>query len=1118
MMRKLRWLCFVLPVLLASNNNALAQGATTAGMNGRITDQDGQPLPGATVIAEHKPTSSQFGNITDETGAFRLANMNVGGPYEVTVTFVGYQPFVRGGIFLNLGQTYRLEAQLTDDIQELEELEIVAKRGEVFDGNRTAPETNLGEYEIEQLPTVSRSLNDFTRLSPLANTSVGINGAISFGGLNNRYNSIFIDGAANNDLFGLANSGTNGGQTGISPISIDAIEQFQIVLAPYDVRLGGLAGAGINAVTRSGSNEFEGSVYYLVSNEDFAGDTPTDDPDVPQTKLADFSNKTYGLRIGGPIVKDKLFFFFNAEIQRDETPQPFDIQTYDGSLQAPAFLNTTDGAFSNAQEAFDAITNKLQTDYGYEPGSFTNTVNSLEGEKFLGRIDWNLSREHKITLRHSYTKADQFGPPRATSRSIFSANSGQTFPSTTNSSALEVKSTFGNSISNSFILGLTFVRDDREVTGQPFPSILINDGDADIQTGAEPFSHANIVNQDVITITNNLNIYKGKHTITLGTHNEFFSIFNVFLPFHPPQYSFANLDKFLVGNNGTPEAFLFLYGHEQSDENIGDNAVSVAADFSTVQLGFYAQDEYQVNNDLKLTAGLRVDIPIFNDDAPSNPDFDNNTIPLIEAEGYDLEGARAGQAPSAQAHFSPRFGFNYDISGNKTTQIRGGVGIFTSRIPYVWPGGIYLRNGLTSGFTVLFDGAGFGPPGVGGIEFEPDLTQQPAITGGPQGDVDLFAEDFKFPQIFKSSLGIDQQLPWWGLISTFEFQYTTKINDVLYEMVNKPRLPIGNLAGGPDNRPIFDPTLLDPTYNNITLATNTDEGYTVSLTAQLQKAFDNGFTGNLSYAYTKAESLFDGTVFINSSQWQEYHSINGRNFADNLQNSQFNTGSRISGYVSYRKEYLNNFASSITLFYNGQSGIPFSYVYNDNDGQLNNDDPNLDEPRNLIYIPARPEDINLVDQVDENGNVIASAQEQWQALDAFIEGDDYLSENRGEFAERNAARMPFTNILDLRFAQEFFLNTGDMRHTLEVSIDIFNFTNLLNDDWGRVYQISDNQNFQLIRFTGFQDTDGDGDSGVADGETTPTFTFTDPGDPWDIVQSGVNSARWNARFQIRYSF
>ncbi|WP_026210774.1 TonB-dependent receptor [Flexithrix dorotheae] len=1104
MRKNLLSLLIPIAILLLANNYSWAQGTTTARINGLVSNDEG-PLPGAAIIAIHTPTGSKFGGVTNVDGIFTINNLNVGGPYKISASYIGFQNSEKEGIYLSLGQTLKIDFELTEESTELEMVEVIALGSDVFDGNRTGPETNVTEKDLTALPTVNRSLNDFFRLSPQANLNNGTQNSISFAGVNNRYNSIFIDGAVNNDVFGLASSGTNGGQTGISPISIDALEQVQLVVAPYDVTLGGFAGGGINAVTRSGTNNFEGSAYYFTRNQNLAGKTPTDDPEQERVKLDPFTAKTYGFRLGGPIIKNKLFFFVNAEIQRDETPVPFTFDGYEGDAD---------------KATVDAIAAQVQNLYGYDPGGYENNIQTLSGDKFLLKLDYNINQNHKLSARHSYTRADFVGPLRAGARNIYFGNSGQTFPSITNSSALELKSNFGSKASNNLIIGATFVRDDRNITGQPFPSIVINDGNADITLGGEPFSYANVVNQDVITLTNNFNLYKGKHTFTIGTHNEFFSLFNLFLPLHPSQYTYSSTDKFFAN-----EAYLYLYGHEKGNINIGDNATSVAADFSALQLAFYGQDEIQFNPNFKLTAGIRLDIPIFIDNPPrDNTQFNTETVRLIEQEGYDLKGARASQMPATQLMWSPRVGFNWDIKGDKTTQLRGGLGIFTSRVPFVWPGGVFLRNGLTSGFYVGFNGAGFAPPGDGGIAFEPDLNQQiprPLGTGGglpeddpnqPSGDVDLFTENFKYPQIFRGSIGVDQRL-FWGLTGSLEFQYTKTLNNVLYQNLNIKKEPFANLQGA-DNRPIWNPAgdPVDPTYNYITLADNTNKGWTYSFTAQLQKAFDNGFTGSLAYTYTDAKSIFDGTVFINSSQWQEFHSVGGRNNPDGLYRSQFASGSRVVAFLNYRKEYLNNLATSISVFYNGQSGIPYSYVYNDNDGTLTNNDPNLDEPRNLIYVPASQDEIVLVDKMDGEGNVTETAAQQWAALDAYISNDDYLSERRGNYAERNAARTPFESIIDVKFQQEVFIETGNgIRHTLAFTFDIFNFGNLLNKDWGRRYFISDNQNFQLIQFQGYQD--------AANDNYTPTFTFSDPGDPWNIIQDGSTaSARWSAQIGLRYSF
>ncbi len=1085
MKKTLLVLSLMIVYFLTSSSEVLAQGSTTSRINGLVTSSDGEPLPGATIQAIHVETGSTYGTVSNLEGRFILNNLTAGGPYTVTCNFVGYEELAKDGIYLTLGQTLSLSLDLRESTTELEEVEITASG--IIDGNRTGASTKVDERTINSSPTVARDLTDFTRLDPRASVNISGDGnSVSFAGINNRFNSIFIDGAVNNDLFGLAQSGTNGGQTGISPISVDALQEVQVVLAPYDVTLGGFAGGGINAVTRSGTNTLEGSAYYFLRNEALAGKTPTDNSSDSRTRLPDFSAKTYGFRLGGPVIKNKLFFFVNTEIQREETPQPFNAATYNGSANR-----------------LDEVANHLRNTYNYEPGDYLNTVNELEGEKVLAKINWNINDRHKLSLRHSYTKATVIGRRTINDSFVQFENSGQFFPSTTNSSALELKSNFSNELSNNLIVGYTTVRDDRDILGARFPNISINDGGAEIQLGGEPFSMANVVNQDVFTITNNLYLFKGKHSFTFGTHNEFYSIFNLFLPLHPAQYSYSSIDKFLAD-----EAFLYLYGHEIGNSNIGDDATSVAADFNAFQLGFYAQDEYQVNDRLKITGGLRLDIPSFTTEPLANPGFNDSTLFELQAAGYDLQGARASQLPKTQLLLSPRLGFNFDVNGDKSTQLRGGIGVFTSRIPFVWPGGVYLRTGTTSGFLVGFDGRGFAPVGDGGIALEPNVNNFPFNTSALQGDVDLFSEDFKYPQLLRASLAVDQVLPG-GLIGTVDLQYSKTLNNVRYQSLNRQDSVV-RLEGTPDDRPRFFTTPIEPDYGYITLGTNTNEGYTFASTIQLQRPFSNGLTASVSYTFTRAYSLFDGRSFINSSQWQEFHSIDGRNNPTGVQRSAFDLGSRMTGFVSYQKELFDLLDFGITLFYNGQSGQPFSYVYNDNDGLLNGDDPNLDEPRNLIYVPASSNDIVLVDQVDNDGIVTVTAAEQWTALDAYIENDNYLSERRGEYAERNMARTPFEHIIDLKLLAGFFVRDAQNRkHRLEFTFDVFNFTNLLNKEWGRRNFVADNGNFQLIDFAGFQE-----------GTNVPTFTFTAPvtGNPYSIRDNNVVSSRWQAQFGVRYSF
>lgn len=1058
-------------VSIVTWQSAKAQGVTSASMNGQVVDQNGEELPGATVIAVHQPTGSQFGNVTNVEGIYTIRNMNVGGPYKVTISFVGFETVEKDNVYLTLGQTFRQNFRLTESATELAEVVITAGSG-VFDGNRTGAETVVDERTINELPTVARAIGDFARFNPQANIQEGDDGfAISLGGMNNRYNTIFIDGAVNNDVFGLAGSGTNGGQTGVTPISIDAIQQFQISVAPFDVRQSGFAGGAINAVTRSGTNNFEGSAYYFVRNESFAGKTPTDNSEVDRVKLPDFNAKTYGVRLGGPIIKNKLFFFVSGEIQRDETPQPFDFTEYDGDSD----LNK-----------INQLVSKLNG-FGYDPGGFQNNTAFLNSDKLTVKFDWNINQNHKLSFRHSYTDVENLEADRSSSRTINFLNNSEFFPSTTNSSALEWKANFGNNKSNQLIIGYTSVRDDRDPFGDDFPWVAIEDGGADIFFGSEQFSTANRLDQDIFTITNNFELFVGRHTLTFGTHNEFYDVYNLFIPFNFGSYEYLSVDDFL----NDEDSDFFIRSFSLIDDVVGDESKAAAA-FKSKQLGFYVQDEIQVNDKLKFTAGVRVDIPLF-DDTPVNNDFNTNAIPAIEAFGYNLGGARTGKFINTQFLFAPRVGFNYDIKGDQTTQVRGGLGIFNSRVPLVWPGGAYNNYGLNRGTDLRF----------GDLPFEPDPNNQfqsvPAGSASPSGDIDLFVDDFKVPQVFKINLAVDHKLPG-GIIATLEGLYTKFINNVDYQNINlKPSE--SNLTGTPDNRPIYDrrDEIFD-TYSRVLLGSNTSKGYSYSLTAQLTRPFTNGLSASVAYTYGDSHSIFDGTSSQNSSQWRGLHTVTGRNFEREAQRSDFSVGSRIIGQVSYRKEYGGFAATQIGMFYNGQSGRPYSFIYNDN-GNLTSEDS---RERSLIFVPASQGDIVLVDDGSR------TAAQQWSELDAFIEGDDYLKERRGQYAERNKSRTPFESILDLRLLQDFYIETSNgQRNTLQFSFDIFNFGNLISNKWGRTYNNAFGS-VQLLDFEGFIPDD-----------TTPTFTYggeTEALDFLNLDDSGFRSSRWQMQLGLRYIF
>ncbi|MDX1487582.1 MAG: TonB-dependent receptor, partial [Acidiferrobacterales bacterium] len=677
-------------ILLALPVLAYGQGVTTSSMRGTVTDTGGAPLPGANVLAVHLPTGSEYGVATNAQGAFNIRNMRVGGPYRVRVTFIGFEPFERDNINLSLGDVEVLNIELDESAAELAGVEVTA---DAFGDERNGVGTNVGEERIATLPTIGRDLADFTRLTPQAYVENDDDDgpAISIAGQNNRYNSIYVDGTVNNDVFGLSAQGTNGGQTGSTPISIDAIEQFQINLSPFDVTQSGFTGGSINVVTRSGTNLFSGSAYALLRNEGFVGKTPDplvefrqkSNPNAEAESLPDFTSNRYGIRLGGPIIQNKLFFFVNGEIFRSATPQPFG-NAYSGDATL---------------DDLDALRQGLTDVLGYDPGDFRDKDATLDDDKLLVKLDWNINQDHKLSARYNYSAADNIDAFQSTSRSINFSNNSEVFPNETNSLAVELNSVFGNNYANKLIFGYTTVDDDRGFAGNAFPNVEINDGSGSIFLGSEAFSTANILTQDILTVTNNFNWFRGNHSFTFGAHFESYDIANLFIPQNFGAYEYDSLDDFIqaicaagqaysnpqcqdlqrrrdLPDNFAPAApSVFQRGFSLVDGVAGDGTNAIGA-FKAFQIGFYAQDEFQYSESLRFTLGVRVDIPKVSTDPNFAPDVFDTTIPAVSAK-YDLNGAEPGSTPAAAPYFAPRFGFNYDVNADRTLQVRGGVGIFT---------------------------------------------------------------------------------------------------------------------------------------------------------------------------------------------------------------------------------------------------------------------------------------------------------------------------------------------------------------------------------------------------------------------------------------------------------
>lgn len=1055
----------VLGLFVLAGSQAAAQGVTTAAINGMITGKGGEALPAVNIVAVHQPSGTQFGTSTRDDGHYNLQGLRVGGPYTVTASLIGYQPHKRVDINLQLSQNLRLDFVLTEEAVEVAAVEVIGERNAVMSASRTGAATSVSRDQIDLVPTVSRSFQDAYRLSPLF---VGNNAA----GRNNRFNNIQIDGAVYNDLFGLASSGTPGGQANINPISLDALQEFQIVIAPYDVRQSGFTGAGINAITRSGTNRFAGSAYYYGRNQDFAGKSP----DTLRTKLANFSDYRIGFRVGGPIIENQLFFFTNAELYRRSSPL----------TRVFGAASTGTNQYTTPIDSVQRFANALRG-YGYDPGSFTDITNERQGNNIFGRLDYNLSEVHRITLRHNYNDGGDDNSPSGSG--IYSSNLRYKFNDVTNSTVLQISSAFSSTIANEFILGYTTIRDKRDIYGNPFPEVLIRSaglgGGGDLRAGAETFSNANALDQNVFEITDNFTYFLGNHTFTVGTQNQFFKFSNLFIRNIYGNYEFATLTDFI---NKKPARYQLTYSL------LGDP--KPRAEFRGIQYGLYAQDEWTVMPGLKLNLGVRADIPTFPDKPLYNPSID--TL-------FGARGLQTNKVPSGLLLLSPRIGFNYDPTGDRTWQVRGGVGTFSGRIGYVWLSNQYGNTGVDfARFDVSNLPANF--------VFQPDPYKQTAAGLSPvtTTEVDLTDPDFKMPQVFRVNLGVDRQLPF-GFVGTIEGLYTSTVNDILYQDINlagtqsSALTPGGTLVG--DGRPVygtyststrrFTAAKVSNKFTNVILMKNTSDGYAYNITAQLQRAqAADGWYGNLAYTFglSKDHNSIASSQAI--SQWR-FNQVPGDPNNPPLSYSQYDTRHRIIAAASYSFEVASGFRTTVSLFYEGRSGQPLSFIYNgdvNGDGQTSND---------LIYIPKDRNDVVLMSGTAASATVLPTSDVAYTNLDKYIQNDGYLSSHRGAIAERMGGRTSWSHSVDFKLAQEVPVIA---EHRIEITFDVLNILNLLNRDWGYVPFISNNQDFVLT----FHSLD------PVSGKPRYVWQKTDPNVPaW--VNDNLLS-RWGAQIGLRYSF
>ncbi len=1029
--------CLVVPGLV------LSQGVTTAAFNGLVTDVDGNPVVGAAITAVHIPTGTAYNAVSRMDGRFNIPAVRVGGPYTVTVKMDPFKPQEVTGLTLKLGEDRGLKFQLALETIS-EEVTVVATNPIISEG-RTGAAQNVSTAIIESMPSIGRSFDDFARLSPQVDSRGG--GAFSAAGRSSRYNDIKIDGAVNNDLFGLGSSGSPGLA---APISLDAVQEFQLVIAPYDVRQGGFTGSSLNAITRSGTNNFAGSAYFFGRNQDFVGKGPSG------KAYGSFTESQYGFRVGGPIIKDKLFFFVSGEMGQNSSPVNWIIDDSGGP---------TDFGGANVTKAdADRFVSILKNKYGFEAGGYGAGFRSVDSsnDKLFVRLDYNISDKHRLTLRHNYVRGDSDRYASASGSTKFSfADNYYTLNNKTNSTVAQLNSTLGDNLFNELTLNYTTIRDVRDTNwDKPFPHVAVQTKNSYyLMAGTEQYSAANGLNQDIIELTDNLTWYKGKHTFTIGTHNEFFDFANLYIRDFYGYWEFSSLDNF---ENGVGS----YYSHSFYTN---DPSNKWWAKFGVMQLGVYAGDNWSVLPNLNLTLGVRLDMPIINDTPSANPTVEQ------------IYGIKTDQAASGNLLFSPRVGFNWDISKDKTTQLRGGIGIFSGRTPYVWISNQFSNTGIE--LTRI--------SGTPKMPFVTDVNNQP-ISGfsSSLNEVDLIDENFKYPTLLRTNLAVDHELPW-GIIGTLEGIYSKNLNDILYQNLilvdqNKPN---------PDGRPTYKKSK-SPQYSDVIYLTNSNDGYQFSVSAQLQKSFNKNSWANVSYTYGEAKDVNSGTSSQAYSNWR-YNPIGADPNNPEVAWSNYDVRHRIGAAVSYTFHFLKNAPTTIGVFYGGRSGRPYSTTYNytdaNGDGSRDND---------LVYVPVDVNDVILTDSTGKalTGDALASA---WAALDRFISGDPGLDKYRGQIVPRNASREPWYHSVDMRLAQDIPI-PGLKDHRLQVTLDVMNVLNLINKDWGKLQYVN-NQNDVPFTY-----------KGIDTASSKIKMQYSDRSN-YRYLLSNLAS-RWQMQLGLRYSF
>ncbi|MBU3679177.1 MAG: TonB-dependent receptor [Candidatus Kapabacteria bacterium] len=1106
MMRITTILTFLLIVL--SVHVVYGQGVTTGSITGTITgttDGNRQPLFGATVKVVSTSTGATYGAVTKSKGQYLIRGLRPG-TYTVIISFIGFQTDTVRGVSVDVGDATTVNLTLDQSTSTAREVVVTAERDAIFDASKNGSGSVISEAVISASPSINRSISDLARMNPYTNQtqtagSDGLQG-VSIMGVNSRFNNFQIDGAVANDVFALGAAGTAGSQANSNFVSLDAIERIRVNVSPYDIRQSGFTGGLVNAITRGGTNTFKGSVFTFGRNQDLVGLSP----DAAKKPFDKFYDVQFGGRVGGPIIKDKLLFHVTSETRLRSTPLVV-------GLNDPTELNN----FAADASVLDRIIDIAKNQYGYDPGTYGTTNILNNSTSLIARLDWNIDESNKIQLRHNFTYGMQDRNLLRNNLNYSLTSRMNRFESINNQTVLQWNGVLSPSVSNELRFSVTQTNDRRVLpsneAGDPiaFPEVRVQVGSGlNVILGPERSSQANALDQTIVALTDDLTWFTGDHTITVGTHNEFSRFNNLFIQDYYGSIQYASVDAFA-------DSLANYYRVSYANDSVTGGNPQPRAAWNMLQVGGYVQDEWQVTDRLRVNAGLRIDMPFFLSTPYENPAF---------AAAFPRRNTSA--VPDGILLVSPRFGFNYDPSGDKTFQIRGGTGMFTGRVAAVWLSNQYSNTGMDLFRAEL--GSNNSPNAINNSLGQPyrwDITKRaprPGDTLYPGGNVNTTAinitdRDFTLPQVWRSTLGTDVRLAK-GLTLTVEGMYGSFLNQVDYSNLNLRASDQRYIVDGDtlygvspiDGRKLYRggsaDSLVDRRFTQVILMGSRNAGRQYSVSTQLRLDENNAFiprlSAMLSYTYGRTEDLTSSTAATASSQWVGTDGIDPNNLQVGISN--FDQLHRIAINASYRIEWSKGYSTTLGLVYSGNSGRPYSVSY----AQDYNGD-NASGGNDLVYIPRR-DDYNTRVVIPKPSDVtdLRSPDQIWAQMMALIDANPLLKQYQGQILPRNALREPWVNQLDLRIMQDI---PGFADHTMQFTLDVQNLLNFIDPSWG------------LQRYVDFQSSNLfglvlDSQNKPFDAQGRLRMSYSEPltaGRPGIYIIDNFFS-RWRMQIGLRYSF